>query len=157
MATTTAPMIAFRDVGKTYPKTTAPVMSGVDLEIERGELVALIGPSGCGKSTLLNLLAGLTDATTGTIDVAGSAGTEDLPSLVKYDGIPGAKYRPSDIDGHHRFTIGNLVVEGNSSFLVAVPVGFQSAAGDIEILGGGSAVETVLHGTAPCFTISVGA
>ncbi|WP_447644923.1 ABC transporter ATP-binding protein [Nocardioides zeae] len=80
MATTTAPMIAFRDVGKTYPKTTAPVMSGVDLEIERGELVALIGPSGCGKSTLLNLLAGLTDATTGTIDVAGSAGTEDLRS-----------------------------------------------------------------------------
>ena len=87
---------------------------------------------------------------------ATSAGTEDLPGLIKYDGIAGAKYRPADIDGHYRFTIGNLHVEGSGSFLVAVPVGLQSAAGDIEILGEGSLVETGLHGTEPCFKISVG-
>jgi NitT/TauT family transport system ATP-binding protein len=64
------PLIRFAGVGKTYAGTTDPVMAGVDLEVQAGELVAIIGPSGCGKSTLLNLLAGLTDVTEGSVDVA---------------------------------------------------------------------------------------
>ena len=43
------------------------VLKGIDLELKRGELVALMGPSGCGKSTLLNIIGGLLPADSGEI------------------------------------------------------------------------------------------
>ncbi len=48
-------------------------LRGVDLRIERGELVAIVGPSGCGKTTLLNCLAGLERDWEGDITLAGAA------------------------------------------------------------------------------------
>ncbi|HEX7625187.1 MAG TPA: ABC transporter ATP-binding protein [Anaeromyxobacteraceae bacterium] len=50
-----------------------PVFEGVDLTIERCEIVCLIGASGCGKSTLLRLLAGLAEPTDGEVVVDGEA------------------------------------------------------------------------------------
>ena len=47
------------------------VFAGVNLEIERGEYLALMGPSGSGKSTLLNMLAGLDQPDSGTVVVDG--------------------------------------------------------------------------------------
>lgn len=44
-------------------------LNGLDLEIKRGEFIALLGPSGCGKSTALNCLAGLLPLTAGSIHV----------------------------------------------------------------------------------------
>ncbi|MGI9428552.1 MAG: ABC transporter ATP-binding protein [Bythopirellula sp.] len=46
-------------------------LRGVDLQIEEGELVALLGRSGSGKSTLLNVIGGLDRPTSGSIEVAG--------------------------------------------------------------------------------------
>jgi NitT/TauT family transport system ATP-binding protein len=50
----------------------------VDLEIARGDFVAIVGPSGCGKSSLLKLISGLIRATEGTIAVAGEIVTRPL-------------------------------------------------------------------------------
>ena len=45
------------------------VLTGIDLEIRPGELVAMMGPSGCGKSTLLNIIGGLLEADSGSISL----------------------------------------------------------------------------------------
>ena len=45
------------------------VLKGINMNLKRGELVALMGPSGCGKSTLLNIIGGLLPADSGEIDL----------------------------------------------------------------------------------------
>jgi len=62
-------------VRREYGETAA--LDGLDLEIHRGEAVAVMGPSGCGKSTLLNVVAGLDRPTAGTVEVHG----QDLGAL----------------------------------------------------------------------------
>jgi putative ABC transport system ATP-binding protein len=66
-------VLTVRGVRKTFEAELAPVraLRGVDLDMARGEFVAIMGPSGCGKSTLLNLVAGLDIADEGTIVLAG--------------------------------------------------------------------------------------
>jgi multiple sugar transport system ATP-binding protein len=48
---------------------TVDVLKGIDLDVAEGEFVIIVGPSGCGKSTLLRVIAGLEDATSGTIRI----------------------------------------------------------------------------------------
>ncbi len=47
-------------------------LRGVDIEIQKGEMVAVMGPSGCGKTTLLNCLSGIDQATGGEINIEGT-------------------------------------------------------------------------------------
>lgn len=63
------PIIAIRDVCHVFAGQA--VLSHIDLEVERGEFLAIVGPSGCGKTTLLNLMAGLLPVQSGTINVHG--------------------------------------------------------------------------------------
>ena len=66
-------LIEIRGVTKTYRRggEAIEVLHGVDLDIPRGDFVALMGPSGSGKTTLLNLIGGLDTPTGGTITVDG--------------------------------------------------------------------------------------
>ena len=66
-------LVAIRGLTKEYRRgeQTISVLVDIDLDITRGEFVALMGPSGSGKSTLLNLIAGIDKPTAGTITVGG--------------------------------------------------------------------------------------
>jgi urea ABC transporter ATP-binding protein UrtE len=65
-------VLSLRDVWAGYKG--APILQGVDLRLERGEIVAVLGRNGVGKTTLLRAVMGLVDVTAGTIELAG----EDL-------------------------------------------------------------------------------
>jgi putative ABC transport system ATP-binding protein len=67
------PILRVRGARKTFEAELAPVraLRGVDLDVDRGEFIAVMGPSGCGKSTLLNLIAGLDLADEGEIVLDG--------------------------------------------------------------------------------------
>jgi len=56
------------------------VIKGIDLEVASGEFVVFVGPSGCGKSTLLRIIAGLEEATSGTLTIGGKDVTYAEPS-----------------------------------------------------------------------------
>jgi len=62
-------IIEVRNLSKIYRvgKIDVPALSGVNLQLKRGEFAAIMGPSGCGKSTFLHLLGGLLTPTTGDI------------------------------------------------------------------------------------------
>ncbi len=67
------PVVRARDIHKDYGSGEGLVraVDGIDLDVIRGETVAVMGPSGCGKSTLLHLLGGLDRPTAGALWLAG--------------------------------------------------------------------------------------
>src|SRR3546814_18594613 len=69
-----ASLVSIRDLTKTYqrgPEKIA-VLHGLDLDIDKGDFVALMGPSGSGKTTLLNLIGGLDTHSGGEIEIDGA-------------------------------------------------------------------------------------
>jgi lipoprotein-releasing system ATP-binding protein len=66
-------IISCRDLRKTFAQggLNVPVLNGVNLDIARGERIAIIGSSGSGKSTLLHLLGGLDQASGGSVQILG--------------------------------------------------------------------------------------
>jgi lipoprotein-releasing system ATP-binding protein len=66
-------VLSCRGLAKTYREgdLVTPVFEGLDLDVRRGETVAIVGASGAGKSTLLHLLGGLDSVTAGEVEVEG--------------------------------------------------------------------------------------
>jgi putative ABC transport system ATP-binding protein len=77
------PMIRVQGLTKVYQVGDVEVaaLRGVDLEIARGEFVAIVGPSGSGKSTLFHILGGLTPPSEGTVVIDG----KDLAAMTNAD------------------------------------------------------------------------
>ncbi len=67
-------MIQCRGISKSYHKgsTVVTPLEALDLDVAKGEFLALMGPSGSGKTTLLNLLSGIDSPTSGSLVIAGT-------------------------------------------------------------------------------------
>ena len=79
VASAIEPIIRVKDLRKTYQagEFDVPVLRGLNLEVKRGEFLAVVGPSGSGKSTLFHILGGLAPPTSGEVFIDGA----DLRSM----------------------------------------------------------------------------
>ncbi len=76
--------IRLRNVTKVYDNGVA-ALGPLDLTIGQGEFVALLGPSGCGKSTALRLISGLSEPSSGTVDIPARGSGEESIGFVFQD------------------------------------------------------------------------
>ena len=117
-----SPPVAVRDLRVSYGST--PVLTGVDLDVHAGEIVALLGASGSGKSTLMKSLTGFAPITGGTVQVAG----HDV-----------ARARGGDLR-RLRSEVGQVFQQFNLiprlSVLTNVLTGALHAAGPLNLVGG---------------------
>jgi NitT/TauT family transport system ATP-binding protein len=72
--------VTVRDLEKRFSQTVV-ALHGINLDVEEGEFVSLVGPSGCGKSTLLRLVAGLEEASAGSV---ARPGVDEEPGSVGF-------------------------------------------------------------------------
>ena len=107
-------IISAEGVEKTYDTGSVQVnaLRGVDLHVERGEIVSIMGPSGCGKTTLLNCLSGLDDdGGRVLIDPERPAGRREERVPGPPDGLRVPDVQPASRSGSR----GPLLVSGVSS------------------------------------------
>jgi len=93
LETNSRPMIEVFQVGRRFGRRIA--LDGVDLSVQRGEIVALVGPNGSGKTTLLKLLAGFLRPTAGSVHVTGLEPYRNRPQVmtdVRFAFAPPALY-----------------------------------------------------------------
>ena len=72
---TQQPIISAKQIQKWFRngKIEVHALRGIDLDVSRGEMLAIMGPSGCGKTTLLNCMSGLDDFDEGDVEIEGAA------------------------------------------------------------------------------------
>ena len=82
------PAIVCRDLKKSYPgKPPVEAVRGLNLEIKRGECFGLLGPNGAGKTTTIEILEGLLQPTSGTVEVLGRSWARDADEIRERIGV----------------------------------------------------------------------
>jgi putative ABC transport system ATP-binding protein len=114
-------LVQLEDISKSYKrrKSKIPAVDGIDLEINKGEIVGIIGPSGSGKSTLLNLIGGLDTVSSGKVLIDG----KDLAELGDNDLT---RFRLKTVGFIFQFY--NLISTLSALENVEVPMGFAGVS-----------------------------
>src|SRR4030042_1454506 len=87
-------IIVAKNLSKQYNGKT--VVNKLNLTVNKGEIFGLLGPNGAGKSTIILMLLGLTEPTSGTIEVAGFNSTREPIMVKRTTGyLPERQRRPS--------------------------------------------------------------
>jgi len=107
-------IIRMQDVTTTYEGASCPVISKVNLEIERGEFVIIGGPNGAGKTTLLETMAGLLPIIHGSVHVCGFDVTKKGPEVRKKIGYVIQNF---DFDPYTPFTVEEVMLIGRYGLL----------------------------------------
>jgi putative ABC transport system ATP-binding protein len=120
-----SPVISLHDAALTLKGNAGPVniLSGVTLDVRRGETLGLVGPSGSGKSSLLMLMGGLERATGGRVSVLG----QDLTAM--------------DEDALARFRRDHMGVVFQSFHLIPTMTAIENVATPLELAGDPRAFE----------------
>jgi NitT/TauT family transport system ATP-binding protein len=81
-----ASILRLKDIGKVWhierTKEQVVALGGISMDVEQGEFLVFVGPSGCGKSTLLQIIAGLEEPGSGTVDISRSADGQKQTGMV---------------------------------------------------------------------------
>jgi subfamily B ATP-binding cassette protein MsbA len=134
--------IEYKDVGFAYDGVGSMTLSGVNLEIKKGDMVAFVGSSGAGKTTIVNLLPRFYDASEGSILIDGVnikdyklASLRDNISLVTQDVMlfnDTAKYNIAyGTDGASDETLTNAAIAAYAhDFISKMPQGYMTKIGE---------------------------
>jgi ATP-binding cassette subfamily B protein len=94
----------------TYPGTATPVLNGVSLHVDRGEVVALVGPNGAGKSTIVKILCGLYAPTAGEVGGTDANGLHNLSQQELRDRVTAVfqDFTRYPLTVHDNIAVGNI-------------------------------------------------
>src|SRR5439155_3087505 len=101
-------VVSLRGVGKAFGTGTV-ALDRIDLDVRSGEFLSLLGPSGCGKTTALRIMAGLSEASRGTVTWPGGAETRrgigfvfQEPTLMPWATVTANVFLPLKLTGVDR-------------------------------------------------------